>query len=1121
MQVAAPHESTKLQPDHVYVLAPSGEVTISDGVLHLLASTGKEGFPMPIDRFLSALAVDQKHHAVGVILSGSNEDGAQGLRSIRGEGGIAIVQDPDTARFPLMPQTSIAAGVADLIMPTAEIAAELTWIGREFARPSVRFFDTAELTQADEQQFELLYTMLRLASGIDFSRYRPSTLQQRIVRRMMLKRLPDIEEYTTYVQSHPDEATSLQDDLFVSVTTFFRDAEVFDLLKKEIFPRLFSSPSFAGQIRIWVAGCSTGAEVYSIAICLLEHLAEIGRHSPTIQIFGTDSSEGSIQKARTGVYAQSIENEVSPERLTRFFRKHDKGYQVTQQVRDLCIFARHNLHSDPPFSRIDLVSCRNVLPCFSEHLQRQIVGMFRYSLKDDGYLLLGDSDAIGACSDGFYPFDRRYKFYARTPSAVREAAPRTSGTTTSKESGLEEAVSRSLLTRFAPAAVVVDDRLRILLTRGNTAPYLDVAPEEHRAQLSSLVRQTLAVPIQNAVRQSLSEDTIVRVDNLQTHYNGQPVGLSVEVSPIPASTGDRRYFLIVFLKDLLSKADDQTVLSDGTNGNAYIQALIEERDLRNQELVHANEETRFRNEQLQTIGEELQTIQEEAQCTKQELNSVNGELQQRNAALSQSSNDIKNLLASVNLPVLILNNEMQIREFTPPMQNLLSVRRSDIGRPLRDLRYQIKVDDLEAVVQEVLDTLNATEMEVQDSRGCWYLLRVRPYRTSDNRIEGAVLLLVDIDHSRRSLMALRAARDFAHIVVESLQIPVVVLNKRLQIRSVNSFFRALVGEATFDLEGRSFPDLVSAKWGMSQMLPQLKQLQQLGPSNSFQFQHEVEGADELIFSVTGSYSQADGEGILLIVFEVITLRVQAERLLTSERNQLQGQIKLTERELCRTQQELGIIAGKMFTTQEEERSRIARELHDDIIQKLALIEIELHKLALSSQDGELKKTMDQLRKQTSVLSEDVRQISHKLHPSILDDLGLAFALRSLLQEFGDREGMPVTFVQRNVSPDIPNEIKSTLYRIAQEALRNIAKHAGKTHARVTIEQTVSGVRLEIADSGEGFDTDHAGGGLGLISMVERARLIHGVVSLESVLGKGTTVSVEVPLANAAATALLL
>lgn len=1139
------------KPDHVYLLPPNTRARLEQGVFQLGARLNNE-IPYPIDLFFHSLASDQKNRAVGVVLSGMDSDGTLGLKAIKGEGGITMVQSPESARFPDMPRSSISADHVDIVLPPDQLAQQLALLGQKAQSPELRLLEDGAAPAGDEQSFGRVLLLLRAVSGVDFRLYKPNTIRRRIARRMLMHRIDTLANYLIFLQVNAKEVRDLHEDVLISVTRFFRDEEVFKTLKNNVFPEILENRSADQQIRIWVAGCASGEEVYSIAICLLESLTG---HTlePSIQIFGTDASELNIQKARIGTYPESITAEVSPERLRRFFVKNEKGYQVAKRVRDLCIFARQNLCQDPPFSRLDLVSCRNVLIYFGAQLQRQLIPTFHYALRPSGFLLLGNSETIREFTDLFALRDRKSKIYWKigaTPQrALLDVAPRAFlpaeiaapqhmlSTEAWGDLELQRAADRIVLARYGPPGVIVNEQLEILQSRGHTSPFLEMPQGAATLQLLRMVRGEIAPYVSAAMGRAVKEDLPVQVEGLKVSDGDKIAEMTLEVLPIHSvSSRSTKCYLVLFLPSReLSGSETATALElpSGTpedqerqftqlqqellSTKLYLQSLLDEREARNQELVSANEEIQSANEELQSTNEELETTKEELQSSNEELQTVNDELQNRNTVLTQASNDLSNLLNSVNMPVLMLSNELNIRHFTPQTQRLMSLRTTDIGRPFGDIRLNLKVDNLEPLFTEVLDTLGAREIEVQDRDGHWYLLRVRPYRTTDNKIEGLVVVLVDIDQLRRSQQELRDARDFASSIIECIPLPLAVVDLDFKIRSTNEAFCALAGSSNQQLEHRLLPDLAAVLWGMDQPLrshlENLRRDKDLG--RGFVFEHRTPGESSKVFCIRGRVLQPDSVQFLLVTFEDITVHKEVERLLKTERERLTSEVESTAKELGRSQDELRALTASLLTSQEEERRRLARELHDDVSQRIAALDLDSNEVLrnLSNDPPLAEQKFQRVRARMRELSEDVRRLSHRLHPAALEDLGLTAALRSLTEEFGEREEMITTFSAPDLLPTLPIEISIGIYRIAQEALRNVAKHAGKTHVKVLLRHRPEALELQVLDSGLGFDMEDKRSGLGLISMEERVRLIGATLKIESALGEGTKVTVDVPLSR--------
>ncbi len=1139
------------QPNHIYILPPNQFASICQGILRLEKRSDKVRGTLAIDYFFRSLALDQKNMAVGVVLSGMNSDGATGLKAIKAEGGIALVQEPSTARHPDMPLSSIAADHVDLIVPPAEIAAELGRLGRLYSHPELRTLEEGKAAPTDQDVLRKIFHMLRGFAGLDFGLYKPGTVNRRISRRLLVTQTESLTGYLKLLESSPDELRLLHEDLLVGLTWFFRDPDMFDALKTIVFPKIFEARKPHQQVRIWVAGCSTGEETYSIVMALLEYTSAHNLE-PVIQVFGTDVSDRSIEKARTGCYPDSVATEISAERMRRFFVKVDKGYQVSKRVRDLCVFARQNLCNDPPFSKVDLVTCRNVLIYLGQQLQKRVIPSFHYALKPEGFLVLGRSEALRDFAEIFDPVDRKNKIFAKLeasnlifelprfvpassnfPSSNLKIEP--AATWSSIE--LQHAADRVVLAGYAPPGIVLNERFEILQSRGQMGPYLDLAQGTTSFHLLRMLRPSIAHTVRDAVERAIALEIPVRVEGLKITGTSEDHEFAIEVFPIQVLRSSSKCYLVLFVAknvflsrmasersneersaDVPSESDTLAQLRQDLNAiKFYLQSLIEERDFKNQELTSSNEEVQSANEELQSTNEELETTKEELQSTNEELQTVNDELQQRNSVLTETANDITNLLTSVNIPVLMLNNALQIRQFTPLAQKLLSVRPTDIGRPIREIRMNFVIEDLEPVLLDVLDTLATREVEVQDCDGRWHLLRIRPYRTNENKIDGVVMVLLEIDQLRRSQVELSEARDLGRDLIEAVQFPLLILESNLTIRSANSAFRLLTGLSRDELQGRQFPDITLREWGLSSIRELLEGIGFPGTDSAF-FEGELEiGTEGRIIYMRARAVQANETHVLLVTLEDITERKRASQILARENQFLAGQVRSTSQALGQTQQELRALAARLFTSQEEERRRVARELHDDVGQRLALLQMNIEQVPhrLAQDPGSLNHQMADLRSSITALSDDVRELSHKLHPAMLDDLGLGHALESLVKEFGEREQMPATLTRRNVPESLNKEIGATLYRIAQEALRNISKHAGKTHGRIVLEGIDNSLHMAIIDMGEGFDREARVEGLGLLSMAERAHLVGGTFEIKSELGRGTSVTVTVPLTTPA------
>jgi two-component system CheB/CheR fusion protein len=877
-------DGVAIAPNQVYIIPPNTEMTIVAGELRLQPRSRSRRVSRIIDGFFSALAEERGNRAIGVVLSGADADGTLGLEAIKAAGGITFSQSEASAEFSSMPRMAIATGQVDFIQTPEEIAQTLAGlsahpyvISSAPAEPAVSPNETPSAMNEEPRVMTDILNLLKRATKVDFAQYKPTTIKRRVFRRMALHHLESLESYSQYLQANPGEVKALYQEILIGVTSFFRDAEVFAALGQTVLPTLLRDRSPDLPLRIWVAGCSTGEEAYSIAICLLEYL---GRHtaSPSIQIFATDVSEQAIEVARFGWYSPSQVTEVSPERLQRFFVPAEGGYQINKLVRELCIFACQNLVSDPPFSRLDLISCRNVLIYFGAALQNKVLPMFHYGLKPGGFLLLGSSETAGEFSHLFSLVDSRYKLYAKQSSSLPLSfdfdpsayapSPATSRPAPPPERrqdiDLYSLADQIVLNRYGPVGVLVNDRLEILQFRGQTGAYLEPSPGRASLNLLSMAKEGLRLDLRTALYQAKQSAQAVWRRSLLLEEGDRPRPVQIEVVPIAPEIEGKTHYLVLFT-DLPAEgaaadaarlaADSEAPDSDLSQvrqinlalqhdldtTRAHLQSIIQEQEATNQDLRAANEEILSSNEELQSTNEELQTAKEEIQATNEELSTINDELYRRNAETTRISDDFQNLLSSIHIPVLMLEGNLKIRRFTPTAAEIFNLIPSDLGRPLSDINHRLAVTDLEAQILAVINTLVQTSQEVQDQNNHWYDLRIRPYRTLDNRIDGAVVVLVDIDDLKRSSEQLRQARDYADAIVQTVREPLVVLSGDLRVVTANRQFYQTFRVNPGDTEGRSIFELGNGQWDIPQLrsllydlLPQSSQI------DDFEVVHDFE-----------------------------------------------------------------------------------------------------------------------------------------------------------------------------------------------------------------------------------------------------------------------------------------
>lgn len=863
------------RPDHVYVIAPGTRLTVAVGVLTAVPQKSGVRHHTPIDSFFASLARDRECRACGVVLSGNGADGAQGIKEIKAAGGVTFAQEPLSAQYDSMPRSAIATGMVDFVLTPPQIADKLSRIGQSLISASLAAEDM-ELFPEGDDALQRIIALLCKTSGINFAEYKQLTIKRRIMRRMVLLKLDKLDDYVAYLQEDSAELIALQQDMLINVTKFFREPQAFDTLKKVVFPSIVGAIAPHAPIRLWVPGCSTGEEAYSLAIALLEYL-EDNNFNRRIQIFATDINEAVITKARAGIYPKTIMTDVSPVRLSRFFVEVAQGYQISKTVRDICVFARQDIGQDPPISRVDLVSCRNVMIYFGPALHKRIFPIFHYALNPNGFLILGASESVGVFADLFDLVDKKYRIYTKksvaTPmvfdiSAIEQAAElqyRSKSDSDGFSSGpwdVQKEADRIILGKYAPAGVIINSKLDIIQFRGRTGDYLEPASGMPSVNLLKMAREGLFAGLRAAVNQAKKEHVLVRKKNLNVLKNGHSLPVHVDIVPINGSFPKGEYFLVLFQDAALQPMADSTVDSGAAAREVfpqaqaadevlrlkqevaatkeYLQSIIDQHEAVNEDLRYAHEEVQSSNEELQSINEEMETAKEELQSTNEELMTLNEELGTRNVELNHVNNDMINLLRSINLPVLILSSDLRIRRFNSVAEKVFNLIGADVGRPISNIKPNIDVPDLEQASLQVIDTLHSLEQEVQDRWSHWYSMQIRPYRTTDNKIDGVIITFADIDAVKQSMRVAQEAREYAEAIVETVRHPMVVLDAGLRLKTANKAFYQTFGLIPGEVTDQSIFQIKDGQWNLPALCSLLTDL----------LDHDLAFED---FAVTGDF----------------------------------------------------------------------------------------------------------------------------------------------------------------------------------------------------------------------------------------------------------------------------
>jgi two-component system CheB/CheR fusion protein len=808
MQVFEVSDGMKVEINCTYIIPPNCDMAFLNGTLQLLEPVSPRGQRLPIDFFFRSLAADQHERAIGIVLSGTGSDGTQGLRAIKGEGGMAMVQTPDSAEYDGMPRSAIATGLVDFELPAKQMATELMrYAVHAFGKPSSSDSVAAPKT---ESAFKKVFVLLRAQTRHDFSQYKPSTIHRRIERRMAVNQIEALEGYVKYLQQTPSEVEALFRDLLIGVTNFFRDADAFAALEAEGIPKLFENKEPGALIRVWCPGCSTGEEAYSIAILLQERL-DVLKVGSTVQVFATDIDSRAIATARAGQYPASIALDITPARLARFFSAgaQGTGYRIHKSIRDMLVFSEQNVIKDPPFSKLDLISCRNLLIYLGADLQKKLIPLFHYALNPGGFLFLGTSETTGEFNDLFSALSRKAKLYQRKtepvslqrlalghfgpPITVPDSMPVAGGPKNdgAKRPPLRELTEQALLQQLAVVGALVNEKGDILYLHGRSGMYLEPAAGEAGVNnILNMARDGLRKALTVSLHKAATMHRTMREPRLSVKTNGHHTLVNLSVSPVGPgrdAPGEQSLYLVL-LEELSgqdatkpglapartattpaadeSDATDQNLKQELAAKEEYLQSTIEELETSTEELKSSNEEMQSVNEELQSTNEEMETSKEELQSLNEELATVNAELQTKVLDLSRANNDMNNLLSGTGIGTVFVDHQLRILRFTPAASTIINLIASDVGRPIGHILPNLKgYDRLVADTRSVLATLVPKAVDVQTTEGHWYTLRIQPYRTTDNVIEGAVISFIDIAEIVQARQALAKANDMLRLAV--------------------------------------------------------------------------------------------------------------------------------------------------------------------------------------------------------------------------------------------------------------------------------------------------------------------------------------------------------------------
>ena len=902
MPVAEIADGMEVAPDHVYVIAPNHDLTLDANALRLTEPRQPRGHRHPVDVLFKSLAEQRQERTAAIVLSGTGTNGTQGLKEVKAAGGLILIQSPESARFDGMPRSAIGAGLADHVLAPADMPGKLLdYFGHGYVAAPDGLSSSAA---ADQPRLDHVLSVLRAHAGQEFGSYKQGTLLRRINRRMSLKGLKELGEYLDLLRAAPDELQALLRDLLISVTSFFRDAEAWATLDEAVITQLVADRESGAAIRVWVPACATGEEAYSIAMLLIER-AEAAHKQFELKIFASDLLDDNLNAARAGVYPGSSVEMLPSERIRRFFEKLDGSYQVRKSLRDLVVFARQDLLRDPPFPRMDLITCRNLLIYIAPEEQRRVLALLHFALREGGRLFLGSAETIGRADDLFETVSKKWRIYRRLgptrhdivdfPLAGGHPAGRRrmDGMPAHEPSmRVTETARRALLDRYAPASVLIDQKGRVLYFHGDTGDYLKQPSGEPTRDLLAMARDGLLAKLRPVMQTATAGAEDVRF-TAEIRLPDRLLPVLVALSSLPSSQQAPGFVLVTFEPELAKKLpapleptrDDasgederraSSVLeSELRSTRAELQGTIEQLESVNEELKAANEEAISMNEELQSTNEELETSKEELQSFNEELHSVNNQLQHKISELDLAGNNLANLLSGTEIATLFLDTELRINWFSPAMKHLLDLRSSDIGRPVAHFAMKFADDKLLSDADAVLEKLTSTEAEIRSDDGKWYLRRLIPYRTQDNRIAGLVITFVDISDRKHANDVINEARIYAEAIVTTVRQPLVVLDAALRVQSANRAFYMLFDMVPGRTENRRIYELAGG--GLN--VPELRRLlEEVLPTNQ-----QVENV-EITFGLVESGSRTllvnackldrDGirEELILLAIEEVTER---------------------------------------------------------------------------------------------------------------------------------------------------------------------------------------------------------------------------------------------------------
>jgi two-component system CheB/CheR fusion protein len=1152
-----------IEKNHIYVIPPNANISISKNKLRITKRGRRFSEKhLPINSFLISLANEKKEKAISVILSGTGADGSEGTKAVKTGGGITFAQNEDTAAYYTMPYNAVKTGAVDFVLSPKDIAAKLYGVSKNPSKTSRQIPPIRSEKSAD--YLANIFELLKTKTGVDFTHYRRTTISRRLERRMSYYKLSNYKFYYEKLKSDPSELDTLYKDLLISVTSFFRDPASFTALRKKILSLLVKNRSAKEPVRVWVPGCSTGQEVYSLAITIYDFLEEMRLKIP-VQVFGTDLNDALISRARSGVYPKAAVSGVPHSYLERYFTKAGvDNYRINKNIRDFCVFARHNVIKDPPLSKMDIVSFRNVMIYLEPFLQKKVINMLLYALKPGGFIILGQSESLGAFPDLFHLVDDRHKIYSKVSSAkkarleietdahlekndvsgwIDNMNKRTDNMAKplEKHAGFEREVDELFLSKYRPAGVLVNEALEVVQTRGDTSLYIKMTPGKASLNILNIVRDELKIELYEVIHKAKRESRSISKEDIQIKFLNKYYAIDFEVTPARIENED--YSLIMFEQAQNVPENDSGIgavpgkavnvkeinrmRQELRSTKTFLHSVIAEKENNNEELRAAIEEVQSSNEELQTLNEEIETGKEELESTNEELVTLNEELQNRNLELIQTNSDLSNLITNISLPVVILDKNLRIRRLTPLTKNVMNVVQSDVGRPVSQIKLKVDMPDLEKLVNSVIRNSKTTEREAVDIRGRWYSVRISPYVGPDNRNDGAVVTFIDITALRQIQEDLRRSLDYSQGIVETMNEPLVVLDKDMHIVSANANFYKTFRVIKSETENKRIYKIGNGQWNIPALRKLLEDILPDKTSfNNYEVTHDFPGIGNRTISLNARQilDESKKKKLILLAMLDITRIKMAEQSLKRDNDTFRRLVEERSDALLHSQQEVDAL--KRLSDLGEIAATVAHELRNP----LAAINTAVYNLQRKTHDTGLAGHFDTITKkiaESSTIINNLLRFSNTKLPTydtvhIYDVIKECMELEKQKHIKQNTRVVGVFEPLKKVSMDAdPVQIRELVTNIIDNAYDAIPENGvieviGKTdkqHLRLSIKDNGTGIDKENMEKlfRPFFSTKAKGTGLGLAVCLQIARLHNGTIEVNSKKGKGSTFTITLPL----------